>query len=151
MSDDLKKRVLPVILPHNIQGGEFIRNIWAVSVPNETERDDLENPKFWEPIAGKVRIGDHLEVMPEDGAWYALLIVRNKEGATIKTGGLLYREFDDAAIPSAKIGADLIVKWRGPVRKFGVVRDSDGAVLKENFTTKGEAFAWASEHDRAFN
>ena len=150
MSDDkTAPRRFPVLLPQNILGGEFARNVWTITADNAVTRADLADPKLYESIADKVRLGDQLEIMPEDGSWFAWLVVRNKERATVKTGLLMYKDFEDAAVPSETIGA-LEVRWRGPRVRFGVVRKSDGAVLKENLMTRSDALAWAIEHERSF-
>lgn len=133
----------------DILGHEFARNVWCLTVALGTKAEHLKDSRFWVNLAAMLKIGDHLEVMPQDGAWYAHLIIRNIDRTQVKTGLITFVEFEDAAVPSQDIG-DFEIKWRGPKLRFGVIRKSDQAVLRENFQTKTEAVVWAAEQAHSF-
>ena len=135
--------------PADILGHEFARNVWCVTVDNTVSVETLSDPRFWVSTSNFFKIGDHIEAMPEDGSWWAHLIVRNVERSSIKTGLINHTHFEDAAVPSESFG-DFEVKWRGPKARFGVIRKMDGNCLHAGFMTKTEAMGWAMEHARAF-
>lgn len=142
------RKVNPII-PADMTAGEHARNVWCCTCENAVRPGDLANPSFYANVASKLRIGDHLEIMPQDGSWWVHLIVRNVERGTAKVGLIQAIDFEDAAIKTEDLG-DVEIKWRGPKLRFGVVRKSDDHVLQENLPTKQAAMTWAMEHERNF-
>lgn len=124
-----------------IQGAEFVRNVFAISVPAGTKVADILAPECWMHVASKLSKGDRLEIYPEEGAYFAELIVvaAGKNWARV----VLAREISlEAADTSVPIGEELYTKWSTPTTGFRVHRRLDKQVLKDGFPTKEEADKW---------
>ena len=132
----------------DVLGHEFARTTWCVTVEIGTKVEHLTDARFWTQIAHMFRLGDHVEVMPQDGSSLSFLIVRNIDRNLVKMGLIQHVDFEDAAIPTQDIG-DYEIKWRGRAG-FGVLRKSDLALLRTGFQTRNEAIAWAVEQERSF-
>jgi hypothetical protein len=108
--------------------------------------EDALKPEYWSHVASSLRVGNRIELLSEDGSWWAMLIVR----AASKTDAVVQ------ALQYVPLGADAVdlgdapyeVRWRGPKAKFGVVRKSDAEVMRDGFAVREHAEAWMVSHLR---
>lgn len=125
------------------------RNFWAIDLPAETIREDLERPAFWSHDAAKMKAGDRVEARWEDGQkWADLLVVSSNPGA-VRMHVIHFMEQGEAA--SDEPGGDLVlveVKWRGPTAKWSVVRVADAMLIKEGFADKIDALRHAAQYEK---
>lgn len=115
-------------------------NVFRVTPEIGTPLPALLEAGYWAHVSAKMRAGDRLEVLAEDGAYFAELLVRDAGNLYAKVGVLSYTEFGKEAVESVP-GYE--IKWRGPSAKFGVLRGKD--VLKDGFVDKGEARVWLDD------
>jgi len=88
---------------------------------------------------------DHIWARSEDGSWIAHLMVLSNGSNWAKVHVLSKHKL------SVDLDADETnhqVLWKGPQRKFSIVRKTDGAVINEGFTEKPAAIAAMLEHER---
>lgn len=116
-----------------------VRNAWSVTPPAGTKVEALENPASWVNLTRFLRARDHVEAMPEDGAWLAEFVVLQKTAIGATLFRLNYWDLSDTDVADT---SEYFVKWRGPAAKFSVMRESDKAVLKDGFDDKGDAERW---------
>lgn len=126
---------------------DYKRNEFRVSPEHGTTLEDIQKPEFWSHVAAHLAPFDTIEVIPEDGSFYAelLVITSGKQFATVK----LLRQVDLGAQPAkekpaAQIHPDYKVEWKGPTAKFCVIR-SDGEKMAEGLANKDEATAWLQD------
>jgi len=133
--------------PTRMKAAEYNRTVYQVVPEDGTAFDEVKEASFWTHVAGKLRIGDRLEVMPEDGTYFAELIVRatNRQGAQI---GVL-RKVDLDPVVTESVLTDYTVDWRGPHHKFGVIRIRDKTIVEKGFDTKEQATAWLATNARS--
>ena len=160
------------ISPNRLRSAEYHRNVWSVTPEAFTPLSVVLAPGFFTHVAAQFRVGDRVEVSPEDGVWYAELLVRSVSKLDAKFGVLLYRDFDESqpilvpdtdeaaplldddvitAPPEPKWTGDYAVKWAGPKAKFRVMRPSDRSVLQDGFDTEADAKAWMNGHLQAMS
>lgn len=96
---------------------------------------------FWAHVSAKLRMGDIIEVLPEDCSYFAKLLVRDAGKLYAKVAVIEHVELNKADEDIQVAGYE--IKWRGPTHKFGVIRGKD--VLKDGFVDKAEAKAWIDE------
>lgn len=124
---------------------------WIVEVPVGTTLEDLRKPIFWTNVAGDNFRGDYnmVDVFWEDMSQYARLWVThydNSFAATVLVVTALAEQDEAAAAVEDKISADgYTVKFSGKVTKWRIIRDTDQAVILENFATKEEAQAYIKD------
>lgn len=132
--------------PAKLQPASHYRTRYAAVVDDGTSVDDLKRPEFWCHVANKLRQTDVIEVLPEDGSFFAELLV-------LKTGigfakVMLLRHVDLEG-QETDGDSDLVhVQWKGPHRKHSVIRKSDGEILRDGFATKADAEIFARDYER---
>jgi hypothetical protein len=136
----------PQLNTTRFKGSEYERTVWVVTVEEGVTSDDLERPDFWAHVANRMRPFDRIEVRADDGSYFAELLVIAVDRNWAKVKGLMFVQLNEEATGYAPGSADHIVKWRGPHRKWSVVRKSDNAVLKEECQTQAEATLWLNGH-----
>ena len=135
------------ILPKYVKGAEYVRNIFSATPPAGTKYEDMLKPEYWTHIAATLHPTDRIEVIPEDGVWFAELIVISCGKNWAKVYPLRFVELSESAPEEAPVAGKYYVKWRGEVHKHGVIRFSDKVVVKSGFPTAAEAKAWLAEHE----
>lgn len=110
-----------------------------------TTLEDVLQPEYWSHVARNLRTGHRVEIFAADGSYWAMLIVRaaGTRDAVVQT--LQHVELgpqsDIVVAPSA-----YEVKWRGPSKKWGVVRREDNEVIRDEFAVKEQAAKWMKNH-----
>lgn len=119
-------------------------NVFRVKPEIGTAPEALLDPHYWAHVSARLSVGDVIEVLAEDGSYFAELLVRDAgtlfAKVAFKSPVTVFAkpEEDDRALP-----AGYEIKWRGPKVRFGVVHDKD--VLKDGFVDRVEARAWLDD------
>ena len=139
-----------VLRQDRFRGGDFVRSIYSVTPENGTPDEALLNPAYWAHVAKHLRSGDKIEVLAEDGSYYAEFLVAgaNATGALVRE--LAHKRFD--ALPAQVIDeGEYEIRWSGPVNKHRVIRKSDKAILAEGemVATKEQAQLFLRDYLKA--
>lgn len=126
------------ILQRQIQQAEFARTVWVVKPEPGVTLEQLLQPEAWAHVSKTFRPGDHVDVMPPGGDWFAELYVRASGDNEAKLVVLKHYVFDTAK----PVDSEIEVKHRGEAKKWSVLRKSDKAVLVEGLETRGLAEDW---------
>ena len=121
---------------------------WHYVVPEEgTPFEAILDPGYWAHVAAQMAPGDWVEVDAEDGSYTALLKVRDAGKLYAKLSVFQLTIFDEKVevMQGGPALAGHVVKWRGPVHKWCVLRGAD--VLIEGLT-KDAAYAWLGQYSR---
>lgn len=110
--------------------------------------DAVMQPEYWAHVAHMLRPGYCVILTAADMSWRAELMVRAASRTEALMGLVSHAEFG-AAADVAPDNPDYEIKWRGPARKYSVLRRSDGAVVKEDFQAREQAAQWIKNHLQA--
>lgn len=135
------------LLPARLQVADHYRSRFGVVSEEGATVDDFLRPDYWAHVANKLRRHDIIEIIPEDGSFFVELLVLNTGTGFAKV--MLLREVQLESEADEPLPSDIEVKWRGPHRKFSVIRKSDNEVLKDSFVERTGAEQWAREYERA--
>jgi len=128
------------LLEKNFMGAEFARQSFRVTPPSGTKIEDMLEPEYWAHVARKITPYDIIEVVPEDGSFYARLFVTNTGKLWAKMHKLEYVELS-AKRPSVMLDK-YEAKYSGPSVKWRIVNKSDGAlVVEDSFQSRDDAEA----------
>lgn len=107
--------------------------------------DDVLKPDYWTHVAPSLRVGHRIELLAADGSWWAMLIVRavGRHDAVVQA---LSKVDLGEHEPALTEDSPYEVKWRGPAKKFGVVRKADSEVIRDEFPVKEQAIQWMQNH-----
>lgn len=119
---------------------------YAAVLPHDQSLDDALNPEYWANVAATLRQHDTIRIIPEDGSYFAELLVLDAARGYAKVKILRHVLLDEPVGDAEAPLIDLFVKWDGPHNKFTVIRKSDGEKLKTGFVEKTSAQRWLDDH-----
>lgn len=141
---------------------------WVITCEYGTQIKDLLRPEFYCNIANRINKNDTIRAIFEDGSYLVdlLVIEVDKENVTpvwiktIITNLIDIKKSRDLSLeikeePSKEIKKEehnvefedpnVVIKFRGPVLKWSVLRKGDNAVLREKIESKEQAIVLAKE------
>ncbi len=136
---------LNAVVPGKLLPAESGVMVWFHDPEPGTPIEALMFPAYWAHVAKQLRPGHRIEALSQDGEWWANLIVRAVGRAEAQVQVLQHEVLGDKEMLASEPDPEFEVKWRGPARKFGVVRKSDGQLVKEDLPTKDDAIRWVSQ------
>lgn len=110
-----------------LQRAEHYFSPYAVVLPAADTLEEALKPEYWAHVASKLRQGDTIRIMPEDGSYYAEALVRATGTGFAKVELLRHIPFDET--DADQVPDTIEVKWGGPHDKWRIIRRSDGHVL----------------------
>lgn len=124
---------------------EYCRTVYQATPEPGTTLEDLLKPGFWAHVAAKLRKGDRIEVVIEDGTYFAELYVKhaNKIEAHVhlmREVQLAKSQTKDEELDLAKLFPDHSIRFAAG--KWRILRKEDKAILKEELKSKAEAILW---------
>lgn len=149
MSAEDKKQEKKTMVPltsSRLKEADYARRVWRIRPEHGVTLKDVIDPAFWSHVAASLRPFDKIEVLADDGSYYAELLVINCGRLWAKVEVLGGKEFDKFK-PEAE-DADFRVEWKGGA-KWCVIRLSDKVKLKEACETREEAETWLKSHVKA--
>lgn len=125
----------------------YQRNEWRYTAEAGTTINEILDPQYWAHVAANFKPHDIIEVIPEDGSWYARLIVLTNARLWAKVFLLQKADLEKALADTPATDDETHeVKWMGAIEKHAVIRKADKALIKGGFTTKLEAHTWLDSY-----
>lgn len=136
------------MMEKNLLGAEFARQLFRAIPPAGTKIEEMLDPSYWAHVAKRFNPHDMIEVIPEDGSFYARLIVLSVAHLSMKVQALeCVVLVANPKVAKADAIAQFEVNWGGPNAKWRVLRKSDGAaVTNDSFQTQEEAQEWINNN-----
>lgn len=135
------------ILEKSFSQADYARQSFVARPAAGTPISDVMSNDYWSHVARKINPHDIIEVVPEDGAYYAKLLVLGRGNLWVKVYQLEYVEIE---ANTEKVGESDIKKFdvafAGPHDKWRVVRKTDKLVVEKNFQSREDAEKWLGEH-----
>jgi hypothetical protein len=139
------------LTPSRLQTAAHYFTNYAVVLPDGVSFDDALDPGFWAHLGDKLRQHDTIRVIPEDGTYFAelLVIAAGRGFAKVKT--LRHVGLTDDEISETEVPEGIVVKWRGPHAKWCIERVIGGSEsrLKEGIAEKADAYREAAGYKLA--
>lgn len=137
---------------NRMKAAEFVRNVFVAVPPAGTTLEQIQDGEYWKNIHKQLHISDRIEVVPEDGSYFAELYVTNVTHYRIGVKLLRSVVLDEPkASPSAEEGSPFEVKWRGSIAKHSVQHAKTKEVLRDGFSSASEARTWLAEYEKTHN
>jgi hypothetical protein len=136
----------PRITQNRVKAAEFARNIHRATPEASTQFKDVLDPAYWAHVAKGVALYDTIEVVPDGGAWYAQLLVVGCSKLHVKVQTLIFVKLNGKDEKPAT-DAPFAIEFKGPQRKWSVIRVSDKSYAKEGFDSKEDAAKWLAENE----
>jgi hypothetical protein len=131
---------------HRMNAAEsaYVRRV--ATVPSGTTMEQITDPDFWGNYTRtSINVRDIIEVMPDDGAWFAELLVRDKGNVQARVAVLRHIQLDAVEEPKATADEDQLVVRHVPPLDWCVIRTRDNARLAEGLKMKADAMKRLAE------
>lgn len=144
------ERKVQVLNPARIKECEFERTVYTCTAHENTEPNDLLNPEYWTHVAEKFKPFDKVEARADDGSWYAefLVLETSRRWTRMVLLGMWNLTTADVSLTQSKL-QEFAVEWKGPARKFCVLRLSDQEIIHDGEQTKAGAHDWLAGRIKA--
>ena len=144
VKEQVKRAV--ILNPQRMGLAEQMRQDWVVNAEEGTTIQDVLDTGYWAHMAAQLQQYDHIEVRLETGEWILDLIVLDIGRNYARVYVAHKHDFADVDLKAPSGAITPKVEWKGPQRKYVVIRISDSAPLQEGFASKPEALAWMENH-----
>ena len=121
---------------------DYQRTVWQATAEQGMVPDDLLEPSRWSLVSPQMQPFHRVEVVADDGSWWAEYLVTDATKLWAKLRILQVVQLDEAAKSSSRQKDGFSVKYRG-AKKWSVIRDSDKSVMKDMLDTREDAEAAA--------
>lgn len=130
------------ILAPSINLAEYARNVWRVTALHGQSIDDFKDPESWAHVAFNFKRFDKVELIAEDGSFYAegVVLKITKTSAMVK----FYLQHEMSEKVETTTDSAYYAEFAGRA-KWRVVRRSDSEVVESHLETKDEARALADK------
>lgn len=143
-----KVATAPKLVPGRIKGAEYARNVHRATPEASTQIKDVLDPAYWSHVAAKFALYDVIEVIPDGGAWYAQLLIVGCSKQHAKVSPLIVQKLhQDQKEAEPKEPSKFVIEFKGPQRKWSVIRVADKEYIKEGFDNKEAAAAWLADNE----
>jgi len=118
-------------------------------VDGRLSEKELECRDLWGHVIGQLSAGDEVRCLAEDCSFRAIVLCTYREGSEVRMKTVSYTEVDAVDYDTMDASSSVYsVKMRG-VRKWCIVNDETGEVIKELIPTQGEALKELLEYKKA--
>jgi hypothetical protein len=125
---------------------DYVRTIHVATPAAGTKYEDILGAEYWKHVAVSFQPHSRIEVVPEDGTWFAELFIVSCGRNWANVLPLRHVELAAPAV-TPETDPKYKVMWRGMTHKHCVVRVSDKEVIKTEFATAAEAAKWLEEYE----
>jgi len=151
-----KAKETPELFGARVQYSETARNSFFITIPAETPIDAVLQPAYWKHVSKKFSPYTRIEVVTDDGEYFAELLVLNAGDNWAVVKKLSYHDLNNVAdIKEAEKHNGLELKYRGPHYKWCVMRknpeNNQMDVIKEGFDRKEEAARELAQYARTIS
>lgn len=110
--------------------------------------EDTLKPVFWSHYAARFQPFDRIEVREETGAWVAELMVMRAERNWASVALLNVHDLDKLRTSADTHDTSAYeVKWKGPVKKWCVIRKADTQLVHHGADSQEVALAWLRQYE----
>ncbi|MBA2707820.1 MAG: hypothetical protein H0U59_08470 [Gemmatimonadaceae bacterium] len=134
-----------------INRAEFGNTVWSIDVDANTPFEEVLKPEYWANVAGprKLKIGDKIDVYPEEWHYFATLLVRDVGALWAKVEKLEKYEFETLAQDDGA-SDDFRIEFKAPrTTKWCVVRASDNHLVQTGMASRHDAQIWLTNYRKA--
>lgn len=139
------KRVV-ILNPQRMKLAEYERQEWVCNAEEGTTIHDILDPQYWAHMAPQMRPYDRIEVRIDTGEWFAELIVLSCERNWARVHLLRCEELaspTEDMLPTSKFK----VEWKGPQRKWEVIRLADSEAIQSGLADRQAANMWLRNYE----
>lgn len=141
-----EERKIPQLVPTRMRVAEAVRQVHCVTVESADFPSDFVEPEFWSLVSKDMRPGDLVEVRDDSMTYFGLFYVMAADQTWAKVEPLFEKKL--VPVSERQISPDYKVEYKGPHRKWCVLRISDKSAVHEGEPDRGAANVWLDGYVR---
>ncbi len=122
--------------PVNLESAEYRVTTYYHTLEMDEPLEAALEPEYWTHVARILRPGNEIRIDAADYSFCALLKVRSTSRISATVDVIWSKSFKDHVGPEVDNVTGFEIKWRGPKAKFGIIRVSDGEVVRDGYDTR---------------
>ena len=123
--------------------------VFHAQVSGRLSKAELEMSGMWSYVAGKMKAGDEVRCIADDCTFRAMLLCTYAQGTEARMKVVEYIKLDEVDYDALDAEASkYMVKLRG-VKKWCIIKNETGEVIKELIPTQAEALRELAEYQKA--
>lgn len=142
-----KPRREPQAVPQRTRLAEYERQDWCHNAETGTTLEDIQSDSYWALMAADFKPYARIEVRIDTGEWLAELLVLQCERTWAKVH--LLKSYELTKVEDFPVSMRHRVEWKGPQRKWSVIRTSDQQPVRDKFESRSEGNDWLAGYERA--
>ena len=135
---------MPLVRPADFGLLQHQSQLFSAVVLGTHTKDTIQDPSIWANVAGRLKPGDEVRVLADDFSFRANLLVTFAQGTVAKLRLVDWKQIERVEQEVAGVMAGYEIRMRGP-KKWCVVKQDSGEVIKEMIPTQAEAIRELSE------
>lgn len=148
------EKATPQLSGDRFKLAEHERNVWSITVEEGITRAQIIDPAFLAHVGAKLRPYDQIEVRCDDGTMYARLMVLQADRTWARVHVMEWHDLttrdvalsqSEAPTPQVDRQQGYEVAWKGPHKKWCVIRKLDSQYVREEEETKANAAKWLED------
>lgn len=137
---EVKERPLVQIIPARCKLADAVRTTHVITVEDASHPEDFLKPEFYSLVARDFVIGGHVEIIDDQMTFFGEYLITACDSTWAKVYPL--REVKLVASKEMPVLADFSIEYKGPHRKFCVIRLTDKVIVHEGFQDRASANIW---------
>ncbi len=118
------------------------RNHFHVTMPADTTQAKIGEPLTWTHGAKKMKEGDEITVVADDGSFYSRWLVLYADRLQAQLHCLEWQEIGESKLIETPDDRVFVKHFVNRDIRWAVIRKVDGVRIAEGLATKEEALAW---------
>lgn len=139
-AEKAKERPLIQIMPARCKLAEQVRSTHVITVEDASHPEDFLKPEFYGLVARDFVVGAHVEIIDDQMTFFGEYLVQACDSTWAKVYPL--REIKLVAAKEMSIHSDFSIEYKGPHKKFCVIRLTDKAIVHEGAQDRASANTW---------
>jgi hypothetical protein len=136
------------LLHNQVRQAEFCRQVFVAVPEAGADFKDLIKPEAWAHVHQQFQRGTRIEVMPEDGAYFAELYVTSVSLNAAHVVVLRKIDLDKVKENSVAKQSAFEYAYKGPVKLHCVIRKSDKEIVKDSLPSKKACLDWIEQNEK---
>jgi len=136
-----------MIVPNRVKEASYVRNIFSATPEQGTPIATVVKSDYWAHATRLFHVLDHIEVVPEDGAYYVELLVTHVGKNFVRVVELRRTVLEEPFTTDEPTDSAYTLGHRGAIKLWCVMRKSDKQIIHEGSLTKKEAIQWLNEFE----
>lgn len=138
------------LISDRFRGADYVRQLMRATPEVGTPIEEVLKPEYWAHVAQKAKVGDIIEILPEDGAWFVQALVVACSKIHLKLHVISKTVINEAKAEKKDDKKDepFRIEFKGPQRKWAIIRSKDATYVKDGFDDRAAADKWLEDNQK---